>query len=190
MQGKRPSPTHLSYGVLAAIGESGASTTELVEMLSRGHMYHPSSPSQVYAEPKRLLALGWVTSEKHPGKTRNRTIYRLTDAGREALRAHLREPAGWPRIQHDAAQRLFAGDMLTDEEILVSLEKLRTDVEEMRAIVETNVARIPLIPARRARYASLLQDLGRRLVQAHADWLDEVQRELGSAPGRSDRSER
>jgi hypothetical protein len=80
--------------------------------------------------------------------------------------------------------------MLTDEEILVSLEKLRTDVEDMRAIVETNVARIPLIPARRAPYARLLQDLGRRLVQAHADWLDEVQRELGSAPGRSDRSER
>jgi DNA-binding PadR family transcriptional regulator len=148
-------------------------------MLSRGHMYHSSSPSQVYAEPKRLLALGWVTSEKRPGKTRNRTIYHLTNAGREALRAHLRQPAGWPRIQHGAAQRLFAGDMLTDEEILASLQKLRTDVHEMREIVRTNVARIPLIPARRARYARLLQDLGQRLVQAHADWLDEVEQELG-----------
>ena len=41
MQAKRPKPTDLSYGALAAIGEAGASTTELVEMLSRGHMYHP-----------------------------------------------------------------------------------------------------------------------------------------------------
>jgi DNA-binding PadR family transcriptional regulator len=115
------SPIPLSYGLLAAIGESGASTPELVEMLSRGHMYHSWSPSQVYAEPKRLLALGWVTGEKQPGKTRSRTVYRLTDAGREALREHLRQPAGWPRIQHDAAQRLFAGDMISDEEILISL---------------------------------------------------------------------
>src|SRR5690348_14602596 len=124
MQSKGQTATTLSYGVLAAIGESGASTPELVEMLSRGHMFHPWAGSQVYAEPKRLLALGWVTSEKQPGKTRNRTVYRLTDAGRQALRAHLREPAGWPRIQHDAARRLFAGDMLSDEEILTSLQRL------------------------------------------------------------------
>ena len=176
---KRPNPTHLSYGLLAAIGESGASTTELVEMLSRGHMYHSWSASQVYAEPKRLLALGWVTSEKQPAHTRHRTVYRLTEAGCEALRDHLRRPSGWPRIQHEAAQRLFAGDMITDEEILASLRQLRADVDELRRIVEKNVARIPLIPARRARYATLLQDLGRRLVEAHADWLDEVERELG-----------
>src|SRR5438067_9993464 len=105
---KRLNPTHLSYGLLAAIGESGASTTQLVEMLSRGHMYHPWPASQVYAEPKRLLAWGWVTSEKQPAKTRRRTVYRLTNKGRRALRQHLRQPAGWPRIQHDAAQRLFA----------------------------------------------------------------------------------
>jgi PadR family transcriptional regulator, regulatory protein AphA len=179
MQAKRPNPTDLSYGALAAIGESGATTTELVEMLSRGHMYHPWPASQVYAEPKRLLALGWVTSEKVPARTRNRTVYRITAEGREALREHLRAPAGWPRIQHAAARRLFAGEMITDEEILTSLLKLRADIDEMRAVVETNVARIPQLPERRQRYARLLQDLGRRLVDAHADWLDAVEDELG-----------
>jgi DNA-binding PadR family transcriptional regulator len=178
MQAKPPNPTDLSYGALAAIGESGASTTELVEMLSRGRMYHPWPASQVYAEPKRLLARGWVTSEKQTARTRNRTVYRLTDDGREALRAHLRQPAGWPRIQHPAARRLFAGDMLTDEEILTSLQQLRADISEMRAAVGTNVARIPLLPERRQRYARLLQDLGRRLVEAHSDWLDAVEHEL------------
>jgi DNA-binding PadR family transcriptional regulator len=177
---KLPKPTHLSYGLLCAIGESGASTTELVEMLSRGHMYHPWAESQVYAEPKRLVALGWVTSEKQPGRTRNRTVYRLTSEGREALRAHLREPAGWPRIQHDAAQRLFAGEMISDEEILTSLRQLRADIDELRAVVETNVSRIPQLSGPRRRYASLLQDLGRRLVEAHAEWLDAVEAELGS----------
>ena len=180
MQVKRPNPTDLSYGALAAIGESGATTTELVEMLSRGRMYHPWPASQVYAEPKRLLALGWVTSEKVAARTRNRTVYRLTAEGREALREHLRAPAGWPRIQHPAARRLFAGDMITDEEILTSLRKLRADIDEVRAAVETNVARIPRLPERRQRYARLLQDLGRRLVDAHSDWLDMVEDELSA----------
>lgn len=177
----KPNPTHLSYGVLAAIGESGASTPELVDMLSRGKLFFTSSPSQVYAEPKLLLALGWVTSEKLAGKTRNQTVYRLTEQGREALREHLRAPAGWPRIQHAAARRLFAGDMITDEEILASLQALRDDIEQLTAITETNVSRIAGNP-HRARYARLLHDLGRRLLQAHSDWLDEVEREL-APPG-------
>jgi DNA-binding PadR family transcriptional regulator len=147
-------------------------------MLSRGRMFFTSSPSQVYAEPKRLLALGWVESGKQAGKTRDRTVYRLTDAGRDALRAHLRQPAGWPRIQHDAARRLFAGDLLEDAEILTSLQQLRDDIAALEEVVEVNIARIAQIP-HRARYARLLQDLARRLLAAHSSWLDEVERELG-----------
>jgi DNA-binding PadR family transcriptional regulator len=170
-------PIPLSYVILAAIGELGSSTPELVEMLGRGHMYWTSSPSQVYAEPKRLLALGWITSEKQPAKTRSRTVYRLTDEGREALREWLRAPAGFPRLQHEAAVRLFAGDMIEDRDILASLQKLRADIEEMSAIVAMNIARAPSLP-HRERYMLLHQDLGRRLLQAHAEWLDAVEREL------------
>jgi hypothetical protein len=45
-------------------------------------------------------------------------------------------------------------------------------------VVATNIARAPSLP-HRTRYMLLHQDLGRRLLQAHADWLDEVERELG-----------
>jgi DNA-binding PadR family transcriptional regulator len=171
------SPIPLSYVILAAIGELGASTPELVDMLSRGHMFWTSSPSQIYAEPKRLEALGWITSEKGPGKTRRRTVHRLTDTGREALRDWLRAPAGFPRLQHEASVRLFAGDMISDEEILESLRELRADLERMAAVVQTNIARAPSLP-HRTRYMLLQQDLGRRLVRAHAEWLDAVEREL------------
>jgi DNA-binding PadR family transcriptional regulator len=167
----------LSFVVLAAIGELGASTPELVDMLSRGQMYWTSSPSQIYAEPRRLLALGWITGEKQPATTRPRTVYRLTDQGREALREWLRAPVGFPKLQHEASVRLFAGDMIDDEEILASLQRLRTDLAEMAAIVERNIARAPRLP-HRTRYMLLHQDLGRRLLAAHADWLDAVEREL------------
>jgi DNA-binding PadR family transcriptional regulator len=164
--------------ILAAIGERGASTPELVDMLSRGHMYWSSSPSQIYAEPKRLEALGWITREKRPGKTRHQTVYRLTDGGREAVRDWLRQPAGFPRLQHEASVRLFAGDMIEDAEILASLRKLREDIAQMSGVVATNIARAPSLP-HRTRYMLLHQDLGRRLLQAHAEWLDAVERQLG-----------
>ena len=171
-------PIPLSYVILAAIGEGGASTPELVDMASRGTMFWTSSPSQIYAEPGRLLALGWVTSEKQPAKTRNRTVYSLTPEGRKALREWLRSPAGFPKLQHEASMRLFAGDMLGDEGILASLQQLRADIAEMSALVEANIARAPSLP-HRTRYLLLQQDLGRRLLKAHADWLDTVERELG-----------
>jgi DNA-binding PadR family transcriptional regulator len=170
-------PIPLSYGVLAAIGEYGASTPELVEMLSRGQMFWTSSPSQIYREPSRLLKLGWITAEKQPGKTRSRTLYRLTDSGREALKEWLRTPAGFPKLQHQAALHVFAGDMIDDDEIIASLQLLRDDIEQMSKVIETNIARAADIP-HRTRYALLLQDLGRRLLEAHGDWLDEVERAL------------
>jgi DNA-binding PadR family transcriptional regulator len=178
---RRPIP--LTYVILAAIGEHGASTPDLVDMASRGTMFWSSAPSQIYAEPKRLLALGWITSEKRPAKTRSRTVYRLTATGREALREWLRAPAGFPKLQHEASFRLFAGDLIEDEEILTSLQKLRAEIEEMSKLVTTNIERAPSLP-HRTRYLLLQQDLGRRLLQAHADWLDQIESELGA--GRSD----
>jgi DNA-binding PadR family transcriptional regulator len=176
-------PIPLSYGVLAAIGEYGASTPEIVEMLSRGQMFWTSSPSQIYREPSRLLKLGWITARKQPGKTRSRTLYRLTDSGRAALQEWLRTPAGFPKLQHHAALHVFAGDMVEDHEIITSLQKLRDDIDQMSTVIDTNIARAPNLP-HRTRYALLLQDLGRRLLQAHGDWLDEVERELAAPPRR------
>ena len=104
-------------------------------------------------------------------------MHQLTPSGREALREWLRQPAGFPKLQHEACFRLFAGDLIEDEEILASLRRLRSEIEEMSKIVETNIARAPGLP-HRTRYLLLQHDLGRRLLQAHSDWLDAVEREL------------
>ena len=61
------------------IGEGGASPQDLVEMhRSAAQIYYAVAPSRLYAEPKRLEELGYVTSVKRPGKTRERTFYTLT----------------------------------------------------------------------------------------------------------------
>jgi PadR family transcriptional regulator, regulatory protein AphA len=87
----------LSYVILVAIGEGGASPPELVDMLSgRGQMFWTSQPSQIYGEPKRLLELGWITAEKQPAARRS-TVYHLTETGRAALFQLSSRPLTGPR---------------------------------------------------------------------------------------------
>ena len=46
--------------------------------------------------------------------------------------------------------------------------------------------RAPSVP-HRARYLRLINDYGRRSLDAQREWLDAVQQELGKAPAGSDR---
>src|SRR6187551_3405586 len=84
---------NVSYVTLALIGDGGASPHDLVDMNRRGgQIFYAVAPSRLYAEPKRLETLGYVTSEKRPGKTRERTFYTLTTSGRDALRDWILAP--------------------------------------------------------------------------------------------------
>ena len=122
---------NVSYVTLALIGDGGASPQDLVDMnRSGGQIYYAVAASRLYAEPKRLERLGYVSSEKRPGKTRERTFYTLTDKGREALRRWVLEPPALPRIQNEAVPKLMSGDILgDDEQLLASLLTLRDEIE-------------------------------------------------------------
>lgn len=65
--------------------------------------------SQLYAEPARLAAAGYVIEDQEEGGRRRRT-YSITDAGREALRAWLVDvelPA--PEMRDPGLLKLFFG---------------------------------------------------------------------------------
>jgi PadR family transcriptional regulator AphA len=164
---------------LALIGNGGASPQDLVEMnRSGGRIYYSVAASRLYAEPKRLEELGYVTSEKRPGKTRERTFYTLTDKGREALRRWVLEPPALPRIQNEAVPKLMAGDIVgDDEQLLDSLLTLREELDGQQARLHVARERLERLPHRR-RYLLLIHRLGERLVQAQREWLDDVEEEL------------
>src|SRR4051794_14356211 len=110
---------NVSYVTLALIGDGGASPQDLVDMHRSGaHIYYSVAESRLYAEPKRLEQLGYVNSEKRPGKTRERTFYTLTAKGREALRSWAVQPPRLPRIQNEAVPKLLSGDIVADDERL------------------------------------------------------------------------
>jgi PadR family transcriptional regulator, regulatory protein AphA len=169
----------ISYAIMALIGEGGAGAHDLARMFGQGSpIFLTATPSYAYAEPKRLEKLGYVRSHKAPGRTRERTVYELTDEGRAALHEHLAGPAPFPRIQNEASLRLLAGDMLADEEIVASLGALRPEIERVRALVDEMDANAGNVP-HRARYLRLQNSLARRLLDALEQWLDEVDAELG-----------
>lgn len=166
--------------VLILVGRAGAGPHDLVRMARRGRIYAEFADSQWYSEPKRLAKLGYLSARSEPGKTRPRTIYELTAKGREALEAWIVKPTPFTKIELEPAWRLLAADLVGDEAVLRSLQGLRSEIAELMAQLDEGDERAASVP-HRERYLRLNHRLGRRIVQAHEDWLDEVERELGPA---------
>jgi PadR family transcriptional regulator AphA len=171
--------TPFSYVVLTLVGRGGAGPHDLVRMARTGRAYWDAADSQWYAEPKRLEWLGLLAAHKEPGRTRPRTHYTLTDAGREALAAWMNEPARFPRIQNEAVVRLMAADLVGADAVLESLRALRAEFTAISAQLDAAEAAAAAVPSR-TEYLLLNHALARRVLQAHVEWLDEVERKLRS----------
>jgi DNA-binding PadR family transcriptional regulator len=169
--------TPFSYVVLTLVGEGGAGPHDIVRMMRRGRVYWTAPESQYYAEPKRLAQLGYLRAETRPGKTRERTHYTLTGAGRAALREWLATPAPFPRIQSEPIVRVLASEYADRADVLAGLGALRAEIAELAAGLDEGREIEPTLP-HRERALRLNQRLARRILDAHLEWLDEVERTL------------
>jgi DNA-binding PadR family transcriptional regulator len=172
--------TDLSYVVLNLIGRDGAGPHDLVQMARRGQrLYWAGAESKIYEQPKRLEKLGYLTSKKTAGKTRERTHYRLTKKGTRALQQWLALPSHFPRIQSEPAIRIQASDLADDPAVILeSLKPLRQEIAELSGILDESERRESQFPHRQ-RQLKLLHSLGRRILTAHLEWIEEVEQELG-----------
>jgi DNA-binding PadR family transcriptional regulator len=170
--------TFLSYSVLVLVGRSGASPHDFVQMMRAGRVYQTASPSQYYAEPKRLELLGYLTSTKEPGKTRERTVYRLTDMGLDALRRWAHEPVAFPGVHGEPPIKMLAADLVGEAPVRASLLAMRDEMASLRAELDLADDRADAIP-HRAKYLHLNHRLSRRILDCYDEWLEDVERELG-----------
>jgi DNA-binding PadR family transcriptional regulator len=177
--------TPFSYRVLALVGRDGAGAHDLVRMARRGRIYAYGAASQYYAEPKRLERLGYLSARKEPGKTRERTHYTLTEKGLAALREWGAEPTPFPRMDHQGITRVLATDLIGEEGVRASISALRAEIEDISARLEEAQAVADALPHRR-KYLLLNLRLARRLLEAHLEWVEDVERELAPRTGRAD----
>jgi DNA-binding PadR family transcriptional regulator len=177
-----PELTAFSYRILALVGRGGAGPHDLVRMLRRGRAFAYNAPSQYYAETKRLERLGYLSARKEAGKTRERTHYTLTDKGLDALREWAPKPSPYPRIDSEAHTRMLAADLVGEKPVRESISALRAEIADLSAQLDEAEAVAETLPHRK-KYLLLNLRLARRLLEAHLEWVDEVEREL--APKRN-----
>ena len=173
--------TPFSYVILVLVGDGGAGPHDLVRMMRQGAWaYWTSSPSQYYAEPKRLEGLGLISAASAPGRTHDRTVYRLTDEGRAALAEWLGTPAALPRVQNEAAVRLLGAEFADPATVLEGLRGLRAEIASGHEWLDRAEEREPGVPHRQ-RVLGINRRLARRMLEAQEAWLDEVEAEFGKA---------
>jgi DNA-binding PadR family transcriptional regulator len=124
--------TTTSYAVLAQVAVRPWSAYELAEQRVRYFRYvWPRAESAIYREVKRLSKMGLLQDTKEYNGRRPRTVYALTDDGRNALRAWLSTPVAPFSVNFEALLRLIVAPLGTKGDIIGSLEQVRNDTQEM-----------------------------------------------------------
>src|SRR5690348_10120335 len=117
--------TLFSYEILGLVGREGAGAHDLMRMARRGRILDWAGESRYYVEPKRLAALGYLEARKEPGKTRERTVYSLTEKGLDALREWARTPVRFTPVKSEVLTRLLICDLVGEGVTRDSLLTLR-----------------------------------------------------------------
>jgi DNA-binding PadR family transcriptional regulator len=169
-----------SYEILGLVGSKGAGTHDLRRMVQQGRMLDWAGESQYYVEPKRLARLGYLDARKEPGKTRDRTVYSLTQKGRDALREWARTPVAFTPFKSDLLLRLLVTDLVGEAVTRASAGALREEIADLTARVGELEASADTLPHRR-KYLLLIAGFLRGLLELHLELVDEIEREL--SPG-------
>jgi DNA-binding PadR family transcriptional regulator len=183
--------TFFSYEILGLVGREGAGAHDLLRLAKRGRMLAWAGESQYYTEPKRLAKLGYLSARTEPGKTRDRTVYTLTDRGLDALRAYAQTPVTFTPVKSDPLQRLLICDLVGEGVTRKALTTLRDELADVQARVEDAERAAHELP-HREKYLLLVTGFLRGLLGLHEELIEKVERELAPprAPSAARRSTR
>jgi PadR family transcriptional regulator AphA len=140
----RPDLTTTSYAILGLLTLKRWSTYELAKQMRRTfHYFWPRAESNLYAEPKKLVAHGLARADSEPHGKRRRTVYTITPEGHDALARWLREPPDEPRYESEALVKAVFAENGTREDLLNTLHRFRehaiTRHDELTAIFHAYV---------------------------------------------------
>lgn len=168
-----------SYEILGLVGREGAGAHDLLRMAQRARILDWAGESQYYAEPKRLAKLGYLEARREPGKTRERTVYSLTDKGIDALHEYAKTPVRLTPLKSDPLLRLLLCDLVGEPATRASLTTLRDDITELMERLEDGEATARSLP-HRSKYLLLVNEFLRRYLELHLDLVDQVERDFAA----------
>jgi DNA-binding PadR family transcriptional regulator len=180
-----PELTLFSYEILGLVGRHGAGPHDLLLLAKRGRFFNWAGESQYYTEPKRLAELGYLSARKEPGKTRERTVYTLTEKGVDALRAWAGTPVTVTPLKSESLVRLLICDLVGEQVTRKSMATLRDDITDLRlrlAEAERTVHQLP----HREKYLLLATGFMRRYLDLHLELIDQVEVQLDAEAAASE----
>ncbi|MBY0397840.1 MAG: helix-turn-helix transcriptional regulator [Thermoleophilia bacterium] len=177
--------TLFSYEILGLVGCGGAGPHDLRRMVRRGRILDWAGESRYYAEPKRLARLGYLEARKEPGRTRERTVYTLTEKGLRALRDYASTPVAFQPVKSELLLRLLICDLVGEGATREAIGTLRDDLADLRDRLDEAERSADDLPHRRTY---LLMTIGflRRLLDLHEDFVTEAEERLSGASGAAD----
>lgn len=163
--------------LLALLARGAAHGYELKQDLEQllGAAYPQPNVGQIYVTLGRLEKAGLIEGEEVAQSSRpNKKIYRLTDAGREAVSAWYEDTADEPRVRDEFFMKLALAPRtgVADQVALINKQR-RQYLNTMR-----NLSKLAATEDRDNRIAQLLIEGAMLHLQADLDWLERCQEEL------------
>jgi PadR family transcriptional regulator AphA len=123
--------TTTSYAILGLLAIQPWATYDLAKLMRRSlHFFWPRAESNLYAEPKRLVDAGLAEAREEWNGDRRRTVYSITDRGREALREWLGTTSAAQRVESEPHLRLLYANCGSKEDLLAAIDRIEADAEE------------------------------------------------------------
>ena len=115
-----------SYAMLGMLGIRPWSTYELAKHMDRGlGALWPRARSNLFNEPKKLVAHGLARADEEMVGKRARTVYSITAGGRKALRHWLGEPGGGPTLEFEQMLKVFFADQGSKADALAAVGHIK-----------------------------------------------------------------
>jgi DNA-binding PadR family transcriptional regulator len=137
---KQTAVTPVVLGLLSLRPRSGYDIKTVVDRSTR--FFWAASYGQIYPELKRLEQEGLIEGEDASNGKRGRRVYRLTEAGQEALRDWLKGSNLTIELRDESLLRLFFADNLPREEAYWLLEGRMRGHEQYLEILR-GIAELP-----------------------------------------------
>lgn len=148
-----PRLTTTSFAVLGLLSVRTWTTYELAKQVGRSLRYFwPRAERKLYDEPKTLVAGGLATATREFQGQRPRTVYEITDRGREELARWLGEPPAPPALDFEGMIKVFFCDSGSLEQLHATLDAVEAEaagrIRALGAMAEEYVHGGPRYPGR------------------------------------------
>ena len=165
-------------GMIRAGRRTGYEMKQLVDVSTR--FFWAASYGQIYPELRRLEQAGLVEGRSEPRGGRKRTVYQLTDSGRDELRRWLDDPVTVMEFRDEALLKLFFAVAEPERADWILAEKKRLHEGKLEALRRVE-AKTLASAAAGDPFPDLVRRYGVESSQWMIDWCDRARAELAEA---------